>query len=1008
MNSNQVQQYREQASRLGNIESGSVNLLAKSVASYLDALAWILGGRSWPESDLSNLSISLLLLSDAANEMPTGEERSSLDYLVGMGFEQSGELLSRQLVSEEAWTYSPLENDLWYRLILSFLHYMAGGYRVQALCVLRHLDTLSRTGESQSQPDYFQLVNALWDYFQGSDKRTRNDPSLFDDLIRGKREPQITQLAERRIFRLASRFREMKEAALEDLGLGEEAVWLLSRNIATDSSISFWVEYLGKLDERQYTNFTPEQIGGGFDSWLLPEKNLLVVLPTGSGKTLIGELMTALTLSQGFQAIWMLPTRALVRQTKKELSKAFESLDVDVDEVPITEDYIPQIFDQIAQRRLVAVSTPEKIAALIRSNKTSVSNVKLVVLDEAQILLENRGTTAEYVLQEIRRLSPECKFVIMSAFADVEERLRSFLKRLVREDESIAELISHNRPTRRMNGVITSDAKGIYPIISIYPPMLFSEKTKVEQSYRIHLDKIKLGKKSSSIEYAKKVSKRIIGTSLRAVVFVNTVSSCEKQAKTIAGISRKSNNLPEYDVCRLRVELGRQSTVETTAQKGVAPHHGALSGLEQHIVEKWTKERIINLVIATPTLAQGVNLPFDLSIVSFVRRSKQDNPQVQEDVPIPEIMNMLGRAGRAGQVSDGLCLITAPRKEKSDKKLLNYSRKYFFRTGERSHGYLGLAKLLSVALDSKVNEQVWLDEMSGMSLDQAQTLVSFAMRSTIELESEQTDIINQLALFPSIQDLKERFEKNEDIFINLSKNIKPLIENVISASNNETSLIRAIARTGLPIEILKYFLSSIQENVNVRGKSQAELTLWADNVVFSALEQCSSRDWYKRFFAGILKDFSINQLKAFINLWRDGSSIADIENNLNLDRSVIGKFISRKLSLFAQFWGAIAVCDDELNTDDLRRPFEHVQMCVREGVGSIQELIWLNQLGGLDRVLAHKLALAAPMNEISPDRKSISSFVKERLKRWQNKRELIPIELSTDEVGALLSIFDER
>src|SRR5688572_29794189 len=143
MNSNQVQEYGVKASRFGNAESASVNLLAKSVACYLDALARILGGGSWPESDLSNLSISLLLLSDAANEMPAGEERRSIDYLVGMGFEQSGELLSRQLVKEEASIYSPLENDLWYRLILSFLHYMAGGFRVQALCVLRHLESLA-------------------------------------------------------------------------------------------------------------------------------------------------------------------------------------------------------------------------------------------------------------------------------------------------------------------------------------------------------------------------------------------------------------------------------------------------------------------------------------------------------------------------------------------------------------------------------------------------------------------------------------------------------------------------------------------------------------------------------------------------------------------------------------------------------------------------------------------------------------------------------------------------
>lgn len=1014
MNSNQIQQYREQSSHFAGIESSTVNLLAKSVASYLDSLSLILNGRSWPEADLSNLSISLLLLSDAANEMPASEERRSLDYLIAMGFEQSGDLLSRELFKDIAETYPPLENDLWYRLVLSFLHYMAGGFRVQALCVLRHLNTLSNELNSDRREQYEQLVNALWNYFQGSE-RTRTNLSIVNDYLTGEREPSSTQFAELRIYRLSNRFREMKEAALDDLGMGKEDEWLSFREILSDSSSSLWGDYLKRLKDRHFTNFTSEQIGQGFDSWLLPNTNLLVLLPTGSGKTLIGELMTALTLAQGFQVVWMLPTRALVRQTKRELSDAFESLGVDVDELPITEDYIPQELgelSEIAQRRLVAVSTPEKVAALIRSNKNAVSNVRLVVLDEAQILLENRGTTAEYVLQEIHRLCPSCKFVFMSAFADVEDRLRSFLNRLVGQSELAKELISRNRPTRRIYGVITGhEYHGKkHPLISIYPPQLFSEETTFTQPYKIFFDHIKLNKKSGGIQFAVKVSKAIIGTSLRAVMFVNTVASAEKQALTIAHMSRKNIKLPDYDLSRLKVELGRQSLIEITGQKGVAPHHGSLAPLEQHIVEKWTKkEKIINLVVATPTLAQGVNLPFDLSIVSFVKRSKQDNPQVLEDVPIPEIMNMLGRAGRAGQVSDGLCLITAPIKSNDSLKVLLHSRKFFFRTNERSRDFLGLAKLLRTALDAKINEKNWLFEMSGMNIDQAQTLISFSMQSAIEVEGEKAEIIERLLLFPSIQDLKELYDDSAGVLKTLSENINPLIQNILLASNNDRVLLEVISRTGLPIEVLRYFIHALRNsNEQIKELSSTEISNLADDIVFGSLEKCLDRDWYKRFVADIDKNISLEKIKVLINLWRDGYALANIESNVGLDRKAVGKFISRKLSLFAQFWGALAVCYDELYPDEQRNPFDQLQMCIREGVNSIQELIWLNHLGDLDRVLAHKLASIMSMDTVSSDRQSISKFVKERLRRWKQKRELIPIELSVDEVGALNSIFNER
>jgi len=94
--------------------------------------------------------------------------------------------------------------------------------------------------------------------------------------------------------------------------------------------------------------------------------------------------------------VWLLPSRALVRQAHRELTKAFEILNVRVEELPTTEDFEPFFIEDLPAGRYVAATTPEKLAALIRANPDSMRNVGLVILDEAQKLFDlKRGTTIE-------------------------------------------------------------------------------------------------------------------------------------------------------------------------------------------------------------------------------------------------------------------------------------------------------------------------------------------------------------------------------------------------------------------------------------------------------------------------------------------------------------------------------------------------------------------------------------------------------------------------------------
>jgi hypothetical protein len=76
-------------------------------------------------------------------------------------------------------------------------------------------------------------------------------------------------------------------------------------------------------------------------------------------------------------------------------------------------------------------------------------------------------------------------------------------------------------------------------------------------------------------------------------------------------------------------------------------------------------------------------------------------------------------------------------------------------------------------------------------------------------------------------------------------------------------------------------------------------------------------------------------------------------------RIQVGRFINHKLSLYAQFWGALAVCYESIHgtqQDNFGRLLQSLPTFTREGVSSTLQLHWLYALGRLDRVLAHEIA----------------------------------------------------
>ena len=89
---------------------------------------------------------------------------------------------------------------------------------------------------------------------------------------------------------------------------------------------------------------------------------------------------------------------------------------------------------------------------------------------------------------------------------------------------------------------------------------------------------------------------------------------------------------------------------------GVAFHHAGLKHSHRKIVEDGFKSKLIKILVSTPTLAAGVNLPARRVVISSLFRY---DPLTSSRKPIDilEYKQMCGRAGRPNYDDKGEALI---------------------------------------------------------------------------------------------------------------------------------------------------------------------------------------------------------------------------------------------------------------------------------------------------------------------------------------------------------------
>lgn len=323
------------------------------------------------------------------------------------------------------------------------------------------------------------------------------------------------------------------------------------------------------------------------------DDHLIVVAPTGAGKTVIGMVGVLRTvLEQGKKAAWLVPQRSLTEELNRELD-SWRSRGLRVERLSGEH--------RVDAERIRAadlwVTTTEKFEALSRtaSMREALAEVGCLVVDEIHLLGDgSRGSFLEAILARVRDDGSRVRIVGLSATVANVDQLASWLQ--------ASTVRVRWRPTR-----LTWQL----PMVADHADWGVTEAAKIRVTAAI-VDAVSKGEGS-------------------VLVFCGSKRSVRRTALIIAA----NRGVNVFDV-----DPDDADAVHAACQAARIGLH--YKGWEhKREAENGFRARELDVLVATSTVAAGVNLPARAVVV-------QDTEVGMKPIDVATVQQMFGRAGRLG------------------------------------------------------------------------------------------------------------------------------------------------------------------------------------------------------------------------------------------------------------------------------------------------------------------------------------------------------------------------
>eukprot|EP00760_Papus_ankaliazontas_P014016 PhM_4_TR15938/c0_g1_i1/m.286/K12854/SNRNP200, BRR2; pre-mRNA-splicing helicase BRR2 len=364
--------------------------------------------------------------------------------------------------------------------------------------------------------------------------------------------------------------------------------------------------------------------------------NMLCCAPTGAGKTNVAmltimgvidthikDVTTKEVDTSAFKIVYIAPMKALVQEVVEAFRRRLGYLGITVDELSGDKNLSRQ---QLAATQII-VTTPEKwnvVTGKVADGDTSYTHkVSLVIIDEVHLLHNERGSVLESVvariLRQIERRGENVRLVGLSATLPNYRDVARFLRV---EDRHVFWFDGRFRPvplTQRYIGI--------------------SEKKPAKREALMN-----------EVLYEKVIEQV---AKQQVLIFVHSRKETAKIARWLYTTAKERETA---DRIRLDSEATRSffkeqskmadnSDLKALLELGIGIHHAGLNKKDRAFVEGLFRERKIQILVSTATLAWGVNLP---AHSVFIRGTKVYSEGDWRPLSGLDVMQMFGRAGRPG------------------------------------------------------------------------------------------------------------------------------------------------------------------------------------------------------------------------------------------------------------------------------------------------------------------------------------------------------------------------
>jgi ATP-dependent RNA helicase HelY len=402
----------------------------------------------------------------------------------------------------------------------------------------------------------------------------------------------------------------------------------------------------------------------------------VLVLPTGAGKTTLSELKIAATLARGKKVLFLVPTLALVDQLRDELEETFpKALGGIHIEVSADGDLTALIVGPELQS--IEVMTPERCLALLSHSPDTIEEVGLVVFDECHLLSPlgggKRSLDAMLCLLHALKRAPQADLLLLSAMLTNTDEFAEW----IRESTGRPCIAYQNpwKPSRQARGVVVYRREDLINIANsreMIPYAIFGLQQNWNPQADTDLRLVPLSSETVTLARSKRygyatpnanniansLAVQAAKAGLKTIVFVQQADYAPTNASKIAReleIPTALTAAEEQLWTAVQAEMGGIAYSLVQPDKRALPHNGDMIPQERRLAESMFKrEDGASVIVATPTLAQGMNLPAQFAILAGDKRQDESG---RSSLEAHEILNAAGRAGRAGHLANGLVLL---------------------------------------------------------------------------------------------------------------------------------------------------------------------------------------------------------------------------------------------------------------------------------------------------------------------------------------------------------------